>query len=120
MDLTPERLGMFERCRANPEYQASFTGFMRGLTAYKLDWTQIYDTKILMRDFDPNGEAPLFVDVGGAHGVDVERLLRRYPDLPSGKLVLQDTSEVLALAKVSDKVTVLPHDFFTPQPVKGK
>ncbi|KAI1358946.1 putative O-methyltransferase [Xylaria arbuscula] len=119
MDLTPERLGMFERCRANPEHQASFTGFMRGLTAYKLDWTQIYDTKILMSDFDPNGEAPLFVDIGGAHGVDIERLLSRCPDLPSGKLVLQDTPEVLALAKVSEKITVQAHDFFTPQPVKG-
>ncbi|KAI0521332.1 putative O-methyltransferase [Xylaria bambusicola] len=119
MDLTPERLGMFERCRANSEYQASFTGFMRGLTAYKLDWTEIYDTKIIMSDFDTNSEAPLFVDIGGAHGVDVERLLRRYPELPSGKLILQDTPEVLALAKVSEKITVLAHDFFTPQPIRG-
>ncbi|KAI0903021.1 putative O-methyltransferase [Ustulina deusta] len=119
MDLTPERLGMFERCRANPEYQASFIGFMRGLAAYKLDWTEIYDTKILMDDFDTNGEAPLFVDVGGAHGVDIERLLSRYPDLPSGKLILQDTPDVIAMAKVSEKITVLTHDIFTPQPVEG-
>ncbi|KAI1426476.1 putative O-methyltransferase [Xylaria sp. FL1777] len=119
MDLTPERLGMFERCRANPEYQASFIGFMRGLAAYKLDWTKIYDTKILMRDFDTNGEVPFFVDVGGAHGVDIERLLSRYPNLPSGKLILQDTPGVIAMAKVNEKITVQAHDFFTPQPVEG-
>ncbi|KAI1346792.1 putative O-methyltransferase [Xylaria sp. FL0043] len=119
MDLTPERLGMFERCRANPEYQESFIGFMRGLAAYKLDWTKIYDTEILMSGFDTNGEVPLFVDVGGAHGVDVERLLSRYPDLPSGKLILQDTPDVIAMAKVSDKITVQAHDFFTPQPISG-
>ncbi|KAI0426971.1 putative O-methyltransferase [Xylaria sp. FL1042] len=119
MNLTPERLAMFERCRANSDYQASFIGFMRGMAAYKLDWTEIYDTKILMSDFDTNGEVPLFVDVGGAHGVDVERLLNRYPDLPSGKLILQDTPDVIAMAKVSDKITILAHDFFTPQPVRG-
>ncbi|GAW11974.1 hypothetical protein ANO14919_013290 [Xylariales sp. No.14919] len=119
MDLTPERLGMFERCRANPDYQASFIGFMRGLAAYKLDWTQIYDTNILMSDFDTNGELPLLVDVGGAHGVDVERLLSRYPGLPDGKLILQDMPDVIAMAKVSEKITVMHYDFFTPQPVKG-
>ncbi|KAF2970663.1 hypothetical protein GQX73_g2951 [Xylaria multiplex] len=119
MDLTPERLGMFERCRANPDYQASFIGFMHGLAAYKLDWTEIYDTDILMSDFDNNGEVPLLVDIGGAHGVDVERLLSRYPDLPSGKLVLQDTPGVIALARVNKKIATMHHDFFTPQPVEG-
>ncbi|KAI1754072.1 putative O-methyltransferase [Xylaria castorea] len=119
MDLTPDRLGMFERCRANPEYQASFIGFMRGLTTYKLDWTEIYDTKILMRDFDANGEEALLVDIGGAHAVDLERLLCRYPELPSGKLILQDTPDVIAMAAVSDKIQVMDHDFFTSQPVRG-
>ncbi|KAI0543712.1 putative O-methyltransferase [Xylaria curta] len=119
MDLTPDRLGMFERCRANPDYQASFIGFMRGLAAYKLDWTAIYDTKILMRDFNAYGEEALLVDIGGAHAVDLERLLRRYPDLPSGKLILQDTPDVIAMVTVSEKIQVMDHDFFTPQPVKG-
>ncbi|KAI0855218.1 putative O-methyltransferase [Xylaria cubensis] len=119
MDLTPDRLGMFERCRANPDHQASFIGFMRGLAAYKLDWTEIYDTKILMRNFNAYGEEALLVDIGGAHAVDLERLLRRYPDLPSGKLILQDTPDVIAMATVSEKIQVMGYDFFTPQPVKG-
>ncbi|KAI0437418.1 putative O-methyltransferase [Xylaria telfairii] len=119
MDLTPDRLGMFERCRVNPDYQVSFIGFMRGLAAYKLDWTEIYDTNILMRDFRANGEEALLVDMGGAHAVDLERLLRRYPNLPTGKLILQDTPEVIAMAKVSGKIQVMGHDFFTAQPVRG-
>ncbi|GAW25101.1 putative o- protein [Rosellinia necatrix] len=119
MDLTPERLGMFERCRAHPSHQASFVGFMRGLAAYKLDWTDVYDTGMLMSGFDVHGEAPLLVDVGGTHGVDVERLLSRYPDLPSGKLILQDTPDVIAMANVSKEITAMDYDFFTPQPVKG-
>ncbi|KAI0538042.1 putative O-methyltransferase [Xylaria digitata] len=119
MDLTSERLGMFERCRANPDYQASFIGFMRGLAAYKLDWTEIYDTDILMSGFDNNRAVPLLVDIGGAHGVDIERLLSRYPDLPSGKLILQDTPDVIALAKVNEKIATMHHDFFTPQPIEG-
>lgn len=120
MDLTRERLGMFERCRKTPEYQTSFIGFMRGLAAYKLDWTEIYDTKIIMSSFDTDGEAPLLVDVGGAHGVDIERFLSRYPDIPRGKLILQDRPDVIAMAKVSEKITVMSCDFFTPQPIKGR
>ncbi|KAI0869230.1 putative O-methyltransferase [Hypoxylon argillaceum] len=119
MDLTQERLGMFERCRKTPEYQTSFIGFMRGLAAYKLDWTEIYDTKIMMSSFDTDGEAPLLVDVGGAHGVDIERFFSRYPDIPRGKLILQDRPDVIAMAKVSEKITVMSCDFFTPQPIKG-
>ncbi|KAH8162723.1 hypothetical protein CIB48_g5521 [Xylaria polymorpha] len=119
MDLTPERLDMFERCRTNPDHQVSFIGFMRGLADYKLDWTEIYDTRILMRDFHADGEEALLVDIGGAHAVDLERLLRRYPELPAGKLILQDTPEVIAMAKVSEKIHVMGHDFFTPQPVRG-
>ncbi|KAI0450467.1 putative O-methyltransferase [Xylaria acuta] len=119
MDLTPDRQGMFERCRANPDYQVSFIGFMRGLAAYKLDWTEIYDTRILMRDFDADGEEALLVDMGGAHAVDIERLLCRYPDLPGGKLILQDTPDVIAIVEASEKIRVMGHDFFTPQPVKG-
>lgn len=120
MDLTPERLDMFERCRTNPDHQVSFIGFMRGLADYKLDWTEIYDTRILMRDFHADGEEALLVDIGGAHAVDLERLLRRYPELPAGKLILQDTPEVIAMAKVSEKIHVMGHDFFTPQPVRGE
>ncbi|KAI0478062.1 putative O-methyltransferase [Xylaria cf. heliscus] len=119
MELTPDRIGMFERCRGNPEYQESFIGFMRGLAVYKLDWTEIYDTKILMRDFNASEEAALLVDMGGAHAVDIERLLRRYPDIPSGKLILQDTPDVIAMAKVSEQIQLIAHDFFTPQPIIG-
>ncbi|KAI0204867.1 putative O-methyltransferase [Astrocystis sublimbata] len=119
MDLTPNRLGMFERCRANPDLQSSFIGFMQGLAAYKLDWTEIYDTRALMCGFDASDEAVFLVDMGGAHAVDIERLLRRYPDLPQGKLILQDTPDVIAMAKVSDRIQVMGHDFFVPQPVRG-
>ncbi|KAI1497679.1 S-adenosyl-L-methionine-dependent methyltransferase [Biscogniauxia marginata] len=119
MDLTPERQAMFARCQANTAYQASFIGFMEGLNDYKLDWTEVYDTRELLDGFDVDGSAALFVDVGGAHGLDVTRLLDRYPDLPPGKLILQDTPDVVEMVKVSDKITAMAYDFFTPQPVKG-
>jgi hypothetical protein len=120
MDMTLERQGMFERCRADPECQASFVGFMHGLAIYKRDWTEIYNTKILMDGFDVDGGAPLLVDVGGAHGVDVERLLSRYPDLSNGKLVLQDTPDVIAMARVSEKIESMGYNFFKPQPIRGE
>ncbi|KAH9887820.1 putative O-methyltransferase [Xylariomycetidae sp. FL2044] len=118
MDLTPERLGLFARCQAEPALQASFIGFMAGLASYKIAWTEIYDPARLLVD-DDDDKGVLFVDVGGAHGVDTTRLLDRYPDLPPGKLVLQDKPDVVAMARVSEKITTMGYDFFTPQPVEG-
>ncbi|KAK6216030.1 hypothetical protein LQW54_004007 [Pestalotiopsis sp. IQ-011] len=70
------------------------------------------------------GSDVLLVDVGGGHGLDAARLLIRHPNLPPGSLVLQDLPNVLALhvredALDSRVIKRMPHDFFTPQPVRG-
>ncbi|KAI0020536.1 putative O-methyltransferase [Xylariomycetidae sp. FL0641] len=121
MDLTAERAPLFARCAASPAHQASFIGFMRGITAYKLDWTDVYDTAQLLAGDHGKPERALLVDVGGASGVDVARLLRKLPadKVAPGRLVLQDLPEVVGLARVDAKITAMPHDFFTPQPVEG-
>ncbi|KAI0597962.1 S-adenosyl-L-methionine-dependent methyltransferase [Biscogniauxia sp. FL1348] len=119
MDLTPERYAMYARCQANTAYQASFVGFMEGLNAYKRNWTEVYDTRELLDGFDIDGPAALFVDIGGGHGLDVTHLLELYPELPPGKIILQDTPDVIEMVKLSDKITTMAYDFFTPQPVKG-
>lgn len=65
-------------------------------------------------------EDVLLVDMGGSFGHDLENFRRKWPDVP-GRLVLQDLPEVVCSAKGLDpSIEVMPHDFFQPQPIKGK
>ena len=64
-------------------------------------------------------DAVLLVDVGGSHGHDLEQFHAKHPHIP-GRLVLQDTPEVVDQVKASNVFETTAHDFFTPQPVKGK
>lgn len=100
-------------------YQKSFiNGIMVGINTYKLDWTDVFDTKTLMTGY--NGSSSTFlVDLGGGHGIDCMRALAKHPDLPAGALVLEDLEDVVALAKVDPRVKTLSHSFFDPQPISG-
>lgn len=63
----------------------------------------------------------LIVDVGGGKGRDLKAFHEKFPTLP-GQLVLQDRASVLDDEEVKgldDKIKVMEHDFFTPQPIKG-
>ena len=70
-------------------------------------------------NFDWTGVKTL-VDVGGAHGSAAIAIARK---CPSVSCVVQDLPFVLATGKVpedvADRVEFMPHDFYTPQPVKG-
>ncbi|KAI1422441.1 putative O-methyltransferase [Xylaria sp. FL1777] len=119
-DLTPEKLNFFGQCVADPLYQDSFSIFMRGWARYKVPWPTFYDTDSLINGADLNNGGVLCVDIGGHHGIDLTRLLDKHPDLPAGSLVLQDLPEVVSGAKdLNEKIKVIPHDMFQPQPVKG-
>ncbi|KAK7935644.1 hypothetical protein PG985_001139 [Apiospora marii] len=116
----PENLDMWARCSAKPELQASFSVWMDNWTSYKTHWTTYYDTSILLScDIDPS--APILVDIGGNRGHDISLFrARHHADIPTRSLVLQDRPEALALAEVDrDKICIMPHDFLTPQPVRG-
>ncbi|CAD6575077.1 MAG: hypothetical protein ASARMPREDX12_007082 [Alectoria sarmentosa] len=63
----------------------------------------------------------LVVDVGGGKGRDLKAFHQKFPTLP-GQLVLQDRASVLDDEEVKgldEKIEVMEHDFFTPQPIKG-
>lgn len=119
MDVHPEGLNFFQSLATSAEAQLAFGKGMEGLAAGKADWTGIYDTKALLDGFDLAGGGAFLVELGGSHGQDITRLLNRHPELPAGSLVLQDLPDVLQPVKVPEKITVLPHDFFTPQPIRG-
>ncbi|KAI0434256.1 putative O-methyltransferase [Xylaria sp. FL1042] len=120
VDCSPGNLDFFGRCMAEPACQDSFSSFMTGWARYKVPWPTIYDTDALINGADLSNGGVLCVDIGGHHGIDLTRLLDKYPDLPAGSLVLQDLPEVLRGAKeLSQKIKVMPHDMFQPQLVKG-
>lgn len=112
----------FATCAKDPErLGSSFIGLMTALRNHKMPWTEVYDTTELVAGADLTSGAPLFVDIGGAHGLDTERLLAKHPELPSDVLVVQDTPEVVAMTpeELDPRVKKMAYDFFTPQPLVG-
>jgi len=114
---TPEKLDFWSRMASNPSYQTSWGGWMANWTSTKIPWTEFFDTNTLLDGADLS--SPILVDVGGNVGNDLTRFLAKHPDVPSGSLTLQDLPVALELVTVSDKIKIMPHDFFTPQPVIG-
>lgn len=119
-DVDPEGLTFFQRMEASPEVNFGFIRSMEGLAAEKAPWTDVYtDTPALLEGFDKTISDVFLVDIAGGPGLDISRTLARHPELPAGSLVLQDLPGVVKLAKVSEEITLMPHDFFRPQPIKG-
>lgn len=55
-----------------------------------------------------------------SEGHDVVKFARRYPQEAGGRLVLQDQEHVLEGAtNLPSSIRIMPHDFFTEQPVQG-
>lgn len=119
-DSDADGLNFFGRLQKSPAYYEAFTGHMEAWTAWKTPWTKVYDTTKLLEGANITASSPFVVDVGGNTGIDISHVLAKHPDLPAGSLVLQDLPEVIANAKVDAKITAMSHDFFLPQPVKGK
>lgn len=73
----------------------------------------------LIEDSKITNDDVLLVDMGGSIGHDLSEFKRKWPDAP-GRLILQDLPTVVCHAQGLDPaIQVTPHDFFTPQPVKG-
>lgn len=115
----------FDYCQENHAAGSNFIGSMAAIGNHKMDWTEVYDTTALVQGADLTGEAPLFVDIGGANGIDTARLLSKHPDLPADAgLVVQDLPEVTNThgakgEQLDRRIARMEHDFFTPQPLVG-
>ena len=119
----------FGFCQKNPGAGGSFIGLMTSLRNHKTTWTEVYDTRRLLDGADlevradSQAPAPLFVHIGGAHGLDTQRLLSRHLDeIPADVLFVEDLPEVVsthAREELDPRIRRVAYDFFTPQSLVG-
>ncbi|KAI8931496.1 hypothetical protein NX059_011162 [Plenodomus lindquistii] len=108
---------LFKYYQNDPKRAARFASAMAGVSRLErhfeslkesFPWDQISGRKV--------------IDVGGGSGHMSVSLARAFPKL---ELIVQDSLAMLSSAAQNDfsdlngRVTFMPHDFFTPQPVSG-
>lgn len=109
---------VFDYFAEHPDLLHHFQTSMVSFGDFKEPWTNIYPTEELVKTAKSNDI--VFVDVGGGMGPDVEKLRAKHPSLPEGSLVLQDRQEVIQKVVLKAPIQSQAHDFFQPQPVKGR
>ena len=100
---------------SQPQRFGYFQQVMTVQRAGAITWLSAFPFKQELGDFD--GENVL-VDIGGGFGHQCTALIEAFPEL-SGKLVLQDLPQTLAMVPPIDGVEIIVHNFFEPQVIKG-
>lgn len=116
-------LSLFPWFQQRPEMGPDFLNWMN---SHCSDLPRFYDSYDIKQELwqDANADTILFVDIGGAHGHQTIGLKQKYPDQP-GRFVLQDQGFVVEQVKATplpgfEGIEAQAHDFFTPQPLKGR
>lgn len=109
----------FEILEQDPEKLAGFVKLMAAAEQFR-PWTGFYDYgKLAAKDGE---DRPVLVDVGGADGTCVAKILEAHPEINAVQCVVQDREKVVASAEKNENlpkgVKFSAHDFFTPQPIK--
>lgn len=119
-DLSP-----FPWLNAHPEYMRFFLPWMATMRDGQPSFLEGMDFRKEILSGKRNlGTTPVFVDVGGAMGHQCIALRQRYPDL-QGRIILQEQPFIIDQVKTNplpgfEGIEAMVHDFFTPQPIKGK
>lgn len=108
---------LFDYYKNDPKRAARFASAMAGVSRLE----RHFET---LRDSFPWGQinGRKVIDVGGGSGHMSVNLARTFPNL---ELIVQDSLTMLSSASqnnfsdLNGRVTFMPHDFFTPQPVAG-
>ncbi|CAD6579776.1 MAG: hypothetical protein ASARMPRED_009245 [Alectoria sarmentosa] len=114
-------ISYFEHIHNDAERMKDFNTFMSGNRVNRKHWIDWFPVEAeIFSGSSGTTEDVLLVDVGGSKGHDLERFLGKYPT-SKGRLVLQDLPGVLEHVKgLNEGIRTMSHDFFTPQPIKGK
>ena len=105
-----------------PEHRRDFDEYMAERRKGHSLWHEMFPMASILgpnTKGDPN--AVLLVDVGGNKGHEVASFHEAHPDIP-GRLILQDLPPMIERVRKNPltDIELMPYDFFTPQPVKGK
>ena len=106
----------YEWLAAQPHRMSQFEGMVQGFANSRQPWVEIYPTEQLFKDDDTS--TPVFVDVGGGGGQDIEEFRQKHPHT-AGRLILQDLPEVVRDTQTREGIEKQTHDFFTTQPIHG-
>ena len=111
----------FDFFAVNDEHKIAFDDYMAARRAgTQLQWFDIYPAAERLESSPlKNPQDVLVCDVGGGQGHEIVKFRERYPDL-TGRLVLEDMARTFKGLELPKSVEMVPHDFFKPQPVKGK
>lgn len=109
---------LFDYLTANPKIGTTVAMAMQASTRYRGSLVSVFPTEELVKQGKNNNV--LLVDCGGSTGHDIRTFYAKHAQ-PKAKLVLQDLPNVLLGAdNLPEQIEKMPHDFFKPQPVKGK
>ena len=108
---------VFEFFPKMPEQWNAFNAHMAARRENMPTWLSVYPIEKLTVDWSP--EQPVFVDIGGGIGHQCAELKAKYPKLP-GRIVLQDLPHCIDHAIEAPGLEAMVHNFFEPQPIKGK
>ena len=72
----------------------------------------------LVDGFHGTEDAVMLVDVGGGRGQEILELRQKVPNLP-GRMILQETPELVGSLPETAGMEIMEHDFFKPQPIRG-
>ena len=105
-----------------PEHRRDFDEYMAERRKGHSLWYEMFPiASILGPNTKTDPEAVLLVDVGGNKGHEVASFHGAHPDIP-GRLILQDLPSMIERVRENPltDIELMPYNFFTPQPVKGK
>ena len=109
---------LFSWAAEHPEIGADLNTVFATSAANRGNWVDAFPSQELINNSKRDG--PLLVDFGGNTGYDLERFRSQYPQT-GHRLILEDLPEVLdGITSLNGSITRIAHDFFKPQPVKGK
>ena len=111
----------FHHIHKDPETMKDFDTFMSGNRSPRQHWIDWFpvESEIISGSHEGKDEV-LLVDAGGGKGHDLETFLEKFPGF-KGRLVLQDLPGIIDNLKgLNEAIQAIGHDFFNPQPVKGR
>ena len=117
------KTSLWEFFEQHPEHKKYFADYMAARYNGVAPWFVTFPmAQVLVPEAKRGIDDVLLVDVGGSSGHALAKFRERHPDSP-GRFIVQDLPTIIE--KVQNEETppyleMMPYDFFTPQPIRGK